>query len=104
MIIVKDKTIVRPIFFPKNINGCEAEENLHIVSETTNEEWDFTLEDEGKYADYYILRPDFSSMDDGLYTYIINCNSRGMLRIGEAKPNHTEYNSDNRGTIYYGSE
>lgn len=104
MIKIREKSVIKPLFFPKNVFSCSEESILVLKSLTTNEEYTFELEDSGNLQDYYILSPDFSNMEDGEYEYVINCNARGLIRIGEVKPTQSQYNGENSGIIYYGED
>lgn len=80
---------------------------LQLINNVTKREWEYTVEDAGKYRDYYLFEGLTlnSDMPDGEYTYNLLDKdviiSTGLMRIGDYKAQNKTYDKGKSGYVYY---
>lgn len=90
------------VLFPKNEKTCKVDYTLLIKSELTNQFWSYEVSDSDYLSNYYSFSVDFSNLKDGEYVYMIDNVASGLLRIGEIKYDHTDFeNNENNDYIVY---
>lgn len=95
-----DKT---QLILPKNTHNL-GELQLVLLSNSTNKEYNFSVEDTTNYSDYYTFEVDFTEVPDGEYNYYVKVNdeilAKGLMYIDCFKNNNTEYIQNNKYIVY----
>ena len=103
MIYILDKTDEKTVLIPKNKKSCKLDYKFLLKSELDNKFYGFDVTDENYLSNYYSFSIDFSDIPNGEYTYQIDDEEKGLLRIGEIEYDHTDYeNNENNDYIVYG--
>lgn len=80
---------------------------LQITNSVTKQEWNYTVDDAGKYRNYYLFEglQLQEGMPDGEYTYNLWDDdvivSTGLMRIGDYKASNKTYDKGKSGYVYY---
>lgn len=81
---------------------------LKLTNSVSKKEYKYTVEDTNTSIYYWNFNLKLDNMDDGEYVYVLSDDegnecARGLLQIGNYKPEKTEYeNKNDNGYIVYG--
>jgi len=95
MIHIKSKAEIDRLYFPVNTSkGCGLDiHTLRLKGTTSQMEYEFEVEDIDSLSDFVVCMVDLSSLEDGEYEYSLDCDSHGLLVIGDHKHRRTEFDA-----------
>lgn len=106
MIKISTKSQQTTIYPPKHWSPSTTSLTISFKSTVRNDEYEWDVEDNSGITDYFAFDVDTTDVVDGEYAYFVRESgetatlSSGLVKVGEWKPENTEYNGKIEYTEY----